>query len=57
MSAVENHLASLRNKHAELDREIVRLTGLPATDDIEVTRMKKQKLALKEEIERFETRH
>lgn len=57
MSAAENHLAALRNKHSDLDDQITRLSALPSSDDIEVTRLKKQKLALKEEIEHLETRH
>jgi len=57
MSAAENHLAALRNKHSDLDDQITRLSALPSSDDMEITRLKKQKLALKEEIEQIETRH
>lgn len=49
--SIENRLASLRSKHDELDREIARLEAAPSVDHLEITALKKRKLALKEEIE------
>lgn len=50
------HLDTLRSKHRDLDAEIEKLSQSPGVDDLELKRLKSEKLHLKEEIARFETR-
>lgn len=50
--AVESHLKHLLERHFKLDREIHQIE-LTATDQNSIHTMKKQKLKLKEEIERI----
>lgn len=47
------HLVSLNAKHAELDAALVAETQRPMPDTIRITRLKREKLRLKEEIERL----
>lgn len=57
--SVENHLEALKTKHFNLEKEI-HVTGMrPAPDQTTLTRLKREKLKIKEEIERLEdgTRH
>lgn len=49
-------LAQLRLEHRDLDEVIIRMTGDPLTDQIMLRRMKKRKLALKDQIARLESR-
>ncbi|MCB1519377.1 MAG: DUF465 domain-containing protein [Hyphomicrobiaceae bacterium] len=55
------HLAELNEKHRFLERRIAEEVGRPGSDDLEIRRMKQEKLKLKEEIARLqapiETRH
>lgn len=57
--AVSAHLAELAEKHRVLEERIDREAASPGSDDIEIRRMKQEKLKLKDEIERLsrETRH
>lgn len=57
--AIAAHLAELAEKHRALEDRIDRAVSSPGIDDIEILRMKKEKLKLKDEIERLsvETRH
>jgi hypothetical protein len=57
--AVAAHLAELAEKHRALEDRIDQAVASPGTDDIDILRMKKEKLRLKDEIERLknETRH
>ena len=52
MSA-DDHLSVLRRKHEELSRKVEEEQKSPAANYVEITRLKKQKLALKEEIRRL----
>ncbi len=54
--AMESHIAELRDRHHALDREIERELFHPSSDDIRIAELKKQKLRLKEEIERLSGR-
>lgn len=54
MSSVENHLNALRAKHNDLENQIAELEAHPSVDTLEVTRLKKEKLHLKEEIAKLE---
>ncbi|WP_417807239.1 YdcH family protein [Thioclava sp.] len=49
-----SHITELRKKHESLAAEVERAARSPATDDLEIARMKKQKLRLKEQIHRLE---
>ncbi|MDR3499602.1 MAG: DUF465 domain-containing protein [Parvibaculum sp.] len=51
--ALESHIAELRDRHTALEREIESEIHHPASDDLHIAELKKQKLRLKEEIERL----
>ena len=51
--AFENHIESLRKKHAHLDRMLREEEARPGSDDLVLHRLKLQKLSLKDEIERL----
>lgn len=51
--SVQSHVAELRKKHQHLSDEVERAQRLPGTDDMAIAAMKKEKLRLKEEIERL----
>ncbi len=46
-------LRSLEDKHAILEREIGAQDARPRPDELEVARLKREKLRLKEEIEKL----
>ncbi|MBN66445.1 MAG: hypothetical protein CMM94_02620 [Rickettsiales bacterium] len=47
------HVHSLESKHAKLERNIASESGRPMPDFTSITAMKKQKLLIKEELERL----
>jgi len=47
------HLQELRRKHQVLEHEVEAAQRQPATDDLTIADLKKQKLRLKEEITRL----
>lgn len=49
------HLTSLERKHNELEKEISKEMSTPSTDDFVITNLKRQKLALKDEIEKLKS--
>jgi len=51
--SVDSHLQELRRKHDSLSTSVVREQRQPATDSAKIVEMKKQKLRLKEEIDRL----
>ena len=51
--SVQEHVDSLRNKHAHLEHLIDEELHRPMPDQSTVVRMKKEKLRIKEEIERL----
>ena len=55
--SLTSHLQELRKKHAALSVEVEEALKSPSTSDFHITDLKKQKLRLKEEITRLETRH
>ena len=57
--SLEAHLESLMRKHGNLETEITQAMSRPVPDQAELTQLKREKLRLKEEIERIrtETRH
>jgi hypothetical protein len=52
--SLNGHLEELRRKHETLDKAVEVAQRSPGTDDLEIARMKKQKLQLKEEITRLQ---
>lgn len=44
-------LAKLRAEHRELDEQILRLTSEPGLPQLELARLKRRKLALKDQIQ------
>lgn len=51
---VSSYVLTLRKKHQELSEEIEEAQRGLATDDLNVTEMKKRKLKIKEEISRLQ---
>ena len=51
--SLSSHLKELRNKHDTLSQEVEQAQRSPAFDDIQLTALKRQKLKIKEEIERL----
>jgi len=47
------HLEELKKKHNSLSAAVERAQRAPASDDLEVVALKKQKLRLKEQISRL----
>lgn len=46
----QSRMAALEERHARLDERIVAEARRPGSDGLDVARMKREKLALKEEI-------
>ena len=56
--SLTSHLTELRKKHAVLTRQVEEEARNPASDTIELSQMKKRKLAIKSEIEKLSsTKH
>lgn len=53
--SLTSHLQELRKKHQTLSEAVETAQRQPATDDLEIARLKKRKLQLKEEITRLTT--
>lgn len=51
--SVESHVQSLRQKHEHLSVLVEQEQRNPASDDLRLAELKRQKMRLKEEIERF----
>lgn len=47
------HLHELKKKHQTLSEQVEQAQRAPGVDDLKIAEMKKQKLRLKEEIERL----
>jgi len=52
--ARERRLALLREEHQDLSAAVSALEGLPQPDMLQIARLKKKKLSLKDEISRLE---
>jgi hypothetical protein len=50
------HIIQLKLEHHDLDMAIMRLAGDPMSNELQLTRMKKRKLQLKDYIARLESR-
>ncbi|HEX7340968.1 MAG TPA: YdcH family protein [Rhodanobacteraceae bacterium] len=53
---ITQRLIELRTEHRDLDAAIARLSESRASDQLQLTRMKKRKLQLKDAIARLESR-
>ena len=51
--SLSSHLQELRRKHQELAEQVEVAQRAPGTDGLMIAEMKKQKLRLKEEIQRL----
>ena len=51
--SMTGHLHELRKKHQSLSEAVEAAQRAPGIDDLEIARMKKQKLQIKEEITRL----
>lgn len=52
---VSAHVRELRRKHEALSHQVELEQRSPSSDDLRITQLKKQKLHIKEEIERLST--
>lgn len=52
--AIRQKLAQLESEHRDLDDVIARITDAGAFDQLQIQRLKKRKLALKDQITRLE---
>lgn len=52
---VREHIIQLKLEHHDLDVAIIRMAGDPRSDELQLTRMKKRKLLLKDSIARLES--
>lgn len=51
--SLTSHLQELKRKHQTLSVEVEQAQRAPGTDDLMIASLKKQKLRIKEEIERL----
>jgi len=51
--SLSSHLQELKKKHQTLSENVEVMQRSPASDDIEIAKLKKKKLMLKEEISRL----
>ena len=51
--SVASHVETLRVRHQHLSDAVERAQKSPGTDDLQITAMKREKLRLKEEIQRL----
>jgi hypothetical protein len=52
--SLSSHLQELQKKHETLSRQVETAQRSPGSDDLVIGELKKQKLRLKEEIERIQ---
>jgi hypothetical protein len=51
--AIESHLAELEKRHEALEHEISEALAHPSADDLEIIKLKRRKLHVKDEIVRL----
>ena len=51
--SLEAHIRELESKHQKLEDRIADMMNHPSVDDLEIKRLKLEKLHIKEEIERL----
>lgn len=53
---IQSRLNDLREEHRDLDQAIVQMSNNPATDQLQLKRMKKRKLRLRDQISYWESK-
>jgi len=53
--SLSTHLAELAEKHKLLDRRIAEQMAKPSTDELEIRRLKREKLKIKDKISQIKT--
>jgi hypothetical protein len=56
VEAIKAKLELLKSEHRELDEEILRLDAAPPENPLDIQRLKRRKLALKDQITRLESK-
>lgn len=51
--SMQSHLLELERRHADLDRQIEQALAHPSTDSLEIAKLKRTKLQLKDELARL----
>ena len=51
--SLANHLEELQRKHGDIEREIDEALLHPSVDDLEIVKLKRRKLAIKDEMEKL----
>jgi hypothetical protein len=51
--SLSSHVEQLKKKHQDLSEKVEQAQRAPGTSDLEIADLKKQKLRIKEEIERL----
>lgn len=57
--SLASHLAELHRKHGALEKEIYEAMNHPSVDNLEIAKLKRRKLAIKDQINKLSvpTRH
>ncbi|WP_428698449.1 YdcH family protein [Stappia sp.] len=53
--SLQSHLVELKKRHSDLERKLEEAMRHPSADSLEIATLKRQKLHLKDEIERIRT--
>ena len=51
--SLANHLETLQRKHGDIERELDEAMLHPSVDDLLIVRLKRRKLAIKDELEKL----
>jgi hypothetical protein len=51
------HLAELSEKHRALERKLQEAISSPGSDDIEISRLKREKLKIKDEMTKLQSKN
>ena len=55
-TAIRERISALREEHQDLDAAVRALEALPMSDQLQIARLKKKKLTLRDQIGRLEDR-
>ena len=55
--SLASHLEELQRRHGDIEREIDKAMLHPSVDDLEIVRLKRRKLAIKDEMEKLKGQH
>ncbi len=56
IETIRKQIAELQSEHRDLDEVIMRMMDAPTVDMLQIQRLKKRKLSLKDQIARLESR-